>query len=101
MIFCYLIQGDLIYEITGYLSAPSFFDVDENGDIYLVNSVAMDTTSQYVVWIFYAPESNHRGISCLFICLSGYYFSTFATTFFGLGSLTRVQYRKCAYGPYC
>ena len=26
---------------------------------------------------------------------------TFETTLFGLGSLTRVQYPKCVYGPYC
>ena len=31
----------------------------------------------------------------------GTMFSTFTTTFFGLGSLTRVQYPKCAYGPNC
>ena len=29
------------------------------------------------------------------------HFSTFLTTLFGKGSLTRVQYPKCAYDPYC
>ena len=28
-------------------------------------------------------------------------FNHLLTTLFGLGSLTRVQYPKCAYGPYC
>ena len=31
----------------------------------------------------------------------GHHFSTFKTTLFDLGSLMRVQYPKCAYGPYC
>ena len=31
----------------------------------------------------------------------GHKFETVEITLFGLGSLTRVQYPKCAYGPYC
>ena len=31
----------------------------------------------------------------------GLTFSTFKTTLFGEGSLMRVHYPKCAYGPYC
>ena len=35
------------------------------------------------------------------LTLLGHHFSTVWITLFGQGSLTRVQYPKCAYGPFC
>ena len=37
----------------------------------------------------------------LVLTLFGQYFPFFETTLFGQGFLMRVQYPKCAYGPYC
>ena len=40
--------------------------------------------------------------SACFLALFGHHFYIFETIpFFGNGSLTRVKYPKCAYGPYC
>ena len=51
-----------------------------------------------VLWVYYTiPFSFDSACFGTF----GSTFSTFGTTLFGEGSLMRVHYPKCAYGPYC
>ena len=38
-----------MYEVVGDLSAPSYFDVDDEGEVFLKTSMRYDIQTEYVV----------------------------------------------------
>jgi hypothetical protein len=47
LLLCF--QGELVYEVVGELSAPSYFDVDNNGNVFVKQSLRQDIQTEYVV----------------------------------------------------
>ena len=45
----YFFQGELVYEVVGDLSAPSYFRVDNNGNVFVKQSLREDIQLEYVV----------------------------------------------------
>ena len=43
------LKGTLIYEVVGDLAAPSYFRVDQQGNVFVRNSLKDDIATDYVV----------------------------------------------------
>lgn len=64
------LQGRIVYRVTGTLSAPSFFRLDQDGRVYTNGNLRTDVSLTYVVRIHLMESFDECDIFGIALCLS-------------------------------
>lgn len=64
------LQGRIVYRVTGTLSAPSFFRLDQDGRVYTNGNLRTDVSLTYVVRIHLMESFDECDIFGIAFCLT-------------------------------